>query len=132
MTREEVIEYWEQFNDEIDDLYDACSDADRDVLVKQREIVEYTISALRQQEHFRDLTKMIKLLSLSVLFCEIFTIIIIECRHSVHFGILIATTKCNRIFDLIVKISLVKFTFTATIFHFLILTFCCIWFCTCQ
>ena len=50
MTIEEAIEYWEQFNAEIDDLYDACSDADRDVLVKQREIVEYTISALRQQE----------------------------------------------------------------------------------
>ena len=50
MTREEAIEYWEQFNAEIDGLYDACSDADRDVLVKQREIVEYTISALRQQE----------------------------------------------------------------------------------
>ena len=50
MTREEVIEYWEQFNAEIDDLYDACSDADRDVFVKQREIVEYTISALRKQE----------------------------------------------------------------------------------
>lgn len=50
MTREEAIEYWEQFNAEIDDLYDACSDAERDVLVKQREIVEYTISALRQQE----------------------------------------------------------------------------------
>ena len=50
MTREEAIEYWEQFNAEIDDLYDACSDADRDVLVKQREIVEYTISALRQQD----------------------------------------------------------------------------------
>lgn len=50
MTREEAIEYWEQFNAEIDDLYDACSDADRDVLVKQREIVEYTISALRKQE----------------------------------------------------------------------------------
>lgn len=50
MTGEDAIEYWEQFNAEIDDLYDACSDADRDVLVKQREIVEYTISALRQQE----------------------------------------------------------------------------------
>ena len=50
MTNEEAIEYWEQFNAEIDDLYDACSDADRDVLVKQREIVEYTISALRKQE----------------------------------------------------------------------------------
>ena len=50
MTREEAIEYWEQFNAEIDDLYDAWSDAERDVLVKQREIVEYTISALRQQD----------------------------------------------------------------------------------
>ena len=50
MTREEAIEYWEQFNAEIDDLYDACSDADRDVLVKQREAVEFTISALREQE----------------------------------------------------------------------------------
>lgn len=50
MTIEEAIEYWEQFNAEIDDLYDACSDAEMDVLVKQREIVEYTISALRKQE----------------------------------------------------------------------------------
>ena len=50
MTNEEAIEYWDQFNAEIDDIYDACSDADRDVLVKQREIVEYTISALRKQE----------------------------------------------------------------------------------
>ena len=54
MTREEAIEYWKQFNAEIDDLYDACSDADRDVLVKQREIVEYTISALRQQGQERN------------------------------------------------------------------------------
>ena len=53
MTREDAIKYWERFNAEIDDLYDACSDADRDVLVKQREIVEYTISALRQQEQER-------------------------------------------------------------------------------
>ena len=60
MTREEAIEYWEQFNAEIDGLYDACSDADRDVLVKQREIVEYTISALRKQEHFRDVTKKVE------------------------------------------------------------------------
>ena len=50
MTREEAIEYWEQFNAEIDDLYDDCSDADRDVLVKQREAVEFTIFALREQE----------------------------------------------------------------------------------
>ena len=54
MTREDAIEYWEQFNAEIDGLYDACSDADRNVLVKQREIVEYTISALRQQETVTD------------------------------------------------------------------------------
>ena len=54
MTREDAIEYWEQFNAEIDDLYDACSDADRDVLVKQREIVEYTISTLRQQGQDRN------------------------------------------------------------------------------
>lgn len=67
MTREEAIEYWEQFNDEIDDLYDACSDADRDVLVKQREIAEYTISALRQQEHFCDVTKKVEPLTLDEL-----------------------------------------------------------------
>ena len=67
MTREEAIEYWEQFNAEIDDLYDACSDADRDVLVKQREIVEYTISALREQEHFREVTKKVEPLTLDEL-----------------------------------------------------------------
>ena len=67
MTREDAIEYWEQFNAEIDDLYDACSDADRDVLVKQREIVEYTISALRQQEHFREVTKKVEPLTLDEL-----------------------------------------------------------------
>ena len=50
MTREEAIEYWEQFNAEIDDLYDACSDADRDTLVKQREAVEFTISTLHAQQ----------------------------------------------------------------------------------
>ena len=54
MTREDAIEYWEQFNAEIDELYDVCSDADRDVFVKQREIVEYTISALRQQGQDRN------------------------------------------------------------------------------
>ena len=65
MTNEEAIEYWEQFNAEIDDLYDACSDADRDVLVKQREIVEYTISALRQQECVGDVNKSLTLDELS-------------------------------------------------------------------
>ena len=67
MTREDAIEYWEQFNAEIDDLYDACSDADRDVLVKQRAIVEYTISALRQQENFREVTKKVEPLTLDEL-----------------------------------------------------------------
>ena len=67
MTREEAIEYWEQFNAEIDDLYDACSDADRDVLVKQREAVEFTISALREQEHFREVTKKVDPLTLDEL-----------------------------------------------------------------
>ena len=56
MTREEAIEYWEQFNAEIDDLYDICSDADRDTLIKQREIVEYTISTLRQQDEPKPLS----------------------------------------------------------------------------
>ena len=67
MTIDEAIEYWEQFNAEIDDLYDACSDADRDVLVKQREIVEYTISALRQQELFCEVTKKVEPLTLDEL-----------------------------------------------------------------
>lgn len=67
MTNEEAIEYWEKFDAEIDDIYDACSDAKRDVLVKQCEIVEYTISALRQQEHFRDLTKKVEPLTLDEL-----------------------------------------------------------------
>ena len=61
MNREDAIEYWEQFNAEIDDLYDACSDADRDVLVKQREIIEYTISELRQQERFDETNKALTL-----------------------------------------------------------------------
>ena len=61
MTREDAIEYWEQFNAEIDDLYDACSDAEMDVLVKQREIVEYTISALRQQDQSPESGKMMPL-----------------------------------------------------------------------
>lgn len=50
MTREDAIEYWERFNAEIDDLYDICSDVDRDIFIKQREAVEFTISALRSQQ----------------------------------------------------------------------------------
>lgn len=49
MTREEAIEYWELFNSEIDDLlpdtYGACKKA----LEEQREAVEFTIAALREQ-----------------------------------------------------------------------------------
>ena len=48
MTREEIIEYWEQFSAEIDYLYNTCSDAEMGILEKQREVVEYTISALRE------------------------------------------------------------------------------------
>ena len=48
MTREEIIEYWEQFSAEIDDLYNTCSDAERGILEKQREVVEFTISAIRE------------------------------------------------------------------------------------
>ena len=50
MTREEAIEYWEQFKAETDDLYDTCSDVERDILAKQREVAEFTISALRAQQ----------------------------------------------------------------------------------
>lgn len=50
MTREEAIEYWERFNAEIDELFDICSDEDRDIFIKQREAVEFTISALRAQQ----------------------------------------------------------------------------------
>ena len=53
MTREEAIEYWERFNAEIDELYDICSDVDRDIFIKQREAVEFTISALRAQQEKR-------------------------------------------------------------------------------
>ena len=48
MTREEIIEYWEQFSAEIDYLYNTCSDAEMGILEKQREVVEFTISALRE------------------------------------------------------------------------------------
>lgn len=54
MTTEEIIEYWEQFSAEIDDLYNTCSDVEMGILEKQREVVEFTISALRellQAEH---------------------------------------------------------------------------------
>ena len=49
MTLKEVIEYWERFNAEIDDLlpdtYGDCKKA----LEEQREAVEFTIAALREQ-----------------------------------------------------------------------------------
>ena len=50
MTIKEAIEYWEQFKAEIDDLYDTCSDVERDILAKKREVLEFTISALHTQQ----------------------------------------------------------------------------------
>lgn len=51
MTTEEAIEYWEQFNSEIDELatYDLYEEQ-IDELEQQREVVEFTISALRAQQ----------------------------------------------------------------------------------
>ena len=49
MTRDAVIQYWEQFDAEIDDIYDIASEEVRAVLEEQRKMVEFTISALRQQ-----------------------------------------------------------------------------------
>ena len=49
MTRDAVIQYWEQFDAEIDDIYDTASEEVRAVLEEQRKMVEFTISALRQQ-----------------------------------------------------------------------------------
>ena len=48
MKIKEAIEYWEVFNSEIDDLYNTCSDEERSILEKQRDVVEFTISALRE------------------------------------------------------------------------------------
>lgn len=54
MTLKEVIEYWELFNAEIDDLLllyrsdGACTET----LEEQREAVEFAITVLRQREEF--------------------------------------------------------------------------------
>ena len=52
MTLKEVIEYWEQFNSEIDELlYLYRSDAARKkALEEQREAAEFTIAALREMD----------------------------------------------------------------------------------
>lgn len=58
MTREEAIKYWEQFDAEIDELAaDNLYEEQMDALEKQREVVEFTISALRAQQtiHVTDL-----------------------------------------------------------------------------
>ena len=58
MTREEAIKYWEQFDAEIDELAtDNLYEEQMDALEKQREVVEFTISALRalQTIHVTDL-----------------------------------------------------------------------------
>ena len=51
MTLKEVIEYWKQFNAGIDEMLDLyCSDAaHKKTLGEQREVVEFTIAALRGQ-----------------------------------------------------------------------------------
>lgn len=51
MTLKEVIEYWERFNAEIDNLLLLyCSDAAcKKALEEQRDAVEFTIAALRGQ-----------------------------------------------------------------------------------
>lgn len=51
MTLKEVIEYWERFNAEIDNLLLLyCSDAAcKKALEEQREAVEFTITTLRGQ-----------------------------------------------------------------------------------
>lgn len=55
MNREEAIKYWEQFDAEIDELAsDNLYEEQIDALEKQREVVEFTISALRQQETVTD------------------------------------------------------------------------------
>ena len=53
---QEVVQYWEQFDAEIDDIYDTASEEERAVLEEQRKMVEFTISALRQQEQERKTT----------------------------------------------------------------------------
>lgn len=49
MTNKEAIEYWEQFNSEIDKLLYRTYGDRKKVLEEQREVVEFTIAALREQ-----------------------------------------------------------------------------------
>ena len=49
MTLKEAIEYWELFNSEIDKLLYRTYGARKKVLEEQREVVEFTIAALREQ-----------------------------------------------------------------------------------
>ncbi len=77
MTREETIQYWEQFDAEIDDIYDTASEEERTVLEEQRKMVEFTISALRQQECVGDVNKSLTLEELRQMdgepvWCEIY------------------------------------------------------------
>lgn len=51
MTREEAVEYWQEFDREIDDMLDKIvSDEEYELLIKQREAVEFTLAALRAQQ----------------------------------------------------------------------------------
>ena len=50
MTLKEAIEYWELFNSEIDKLLYRTYGVRKKVLEEQREVVEFTIAALREMD----------------------------------------------------------------------------------
>lgn len=52
MTREKAIRYWEKFDAEIDEVYSTASSQERAVLMEQRKVVEFTISALSKGVDF--------------------------------------------------------------------------------
>ena len=56
MTREEAVEYWQEFDREIYDMLDKIVfDEEYELLIKQREVVEFTLASLRvQQEQERN------------------------------------------------------------------------------
>ena len=64
MTREEAIMYWEDFLGEIDQMEvdDCWTNEDAET---QREAAKMAISALRQQEHFREANKLLTMDELS-------------------------------------------------------------------
>lgn len=53
MTREEAIEHWELLNSEIDDLLHGSYGACKKSLEQQREVIEFTIAALRELDEYK-------------------------------------------------------------------------------